>query len=337
MIQQFLSEGAGYTLLSGIVGTALGVGATYLIAIGFKAAFGDFFSIEPYVSLRSMVIAYCLGVVITFLAVAISSWRVSRLNVVAAVRDIPDTYVPHRNRRQLIWSIVMVVAGALLLTSGLQAEQQAPFTIGFTLIPFGIAGILTYFGAMPRLVLTLAGLVTLVFWLLPEDIFTDLFGEMSGDIEMFFVSGICIVAASTLVIVQNLGTILAFVEHLGGRVRGMLAPTRLAVSYPGANKGRTGYDDRDVQPDRLLAGDDRRDQCQLHRRLPQRQGVRRLGCAVEVSRENPIDDSRCGDDRGGCRYLADRRTSARVDMPGEGSMSYLTKDNEWMQTEYSVG
>ncbi|MEJ7902429.1 MAG: ABC transporter permease, partial [Thermomicrobiales bacterium] len=90
LIQQFLSEGAGYTLVSGFVGTALGVAAAFLIAKGFQSAFGDAFNISPYISLRSMVIAYCLGVVITFLAVAISSWRVSRLNVVAAVRDIPD-------------------------------------------------------------------------------------------------------------------------------------------------------------------------------------------------------------------------------------------------------
>ena len=39
---------------------------------------------------RSLVVAYCLGVVITFLAVVGSSWKISRLNVVAAIRDIPD-------------------------------------------------------------------------------------------------------------------------------------------------------------------------------------------------------------------------------------------------------
>jgi putative ABC transport system permease protein len=336
LIQQFLAEGAGYTLVSGLVGTALGVGAAFLIAYGFKAAFGDAFSISPYVSLRSMVIAYCLGVVITFLAVAISSWRVSRLNVVAAVRDIPDTYVPRRNLRQLIWSIVMVVGGGLLLWSGLQSEQQAPFTIGFTLIPFGIAGILTYFGAKPRLVLTLAGLITLVFWLLPENLFNDLFGEMSGDIEMFFVSGICIVAASTLVIVQNLGAILAFVEHLGSRVSGMLAPTRLAVSYPGANKGRTGMTIAMFSlivfslvmiaainanfaaaflNDNAYAGWDVR---------------------VAVSRENQVEDISAAMTESGVD-TSQITDVGRVDLPAEGSLSYMTKEDKWVQSEYSVG
>ena len=240
LIQQFISEGAGYTLLSGLVGTGLGVLATWLITFGFSGFTGDAFSIDLYVAPRSLVIAYSLGVVITFLAVAISSWRVSRLNVVAAIRDIPETYRARRNRKQLVWGVIMLVAGVLLTFNGMAVDLQAPFTIGMTLVPLGLAAILTYFGANSRLVLTIAGLYLLAFWLLPGDWFTGLFGEMDGNLEMFFVSGICIVAASTLVIVQNLDAILAVVTRLGGALRGLLPSTRLAVAYPGANKGRSG-------------------------------------------------------------------------------------------------
>lgn len=336
LIQQFLAEGAGYTLLSGIVGTALGVAAAFLIAQGFKSAFGDAFNISPYISLRSMVIAYCLGVVITFLAVAISSWRVSRLNVVAAVRDIPDAYVARRNRRQLVWSILMLIGGAGLVLLGRSTELLAPFSIGITLIPFGIAGILTYLGAKPRLVLTSAGILTLVFWLLPDDLFRDIFGDYTGDIDMFFVSGICIVAASTLVIVQNLDAILSVVERLGGRVGGMLAPTRLAVSYPGANKGRTGMTiamfslivfslvmiaainanfTAAFLNDKAFAGWDVR---------------------VDASRENPIDDldAVMADTGVDTSRIAD---VGRVDLPGQGSLSFQNKDGDWLQSEFSVG
>ena len=37
-----------------------------------------------------MVIPFCLGMLLTFGVVLISSWRVSRMNVVRAVRDIPE-------------------------------------------------------------------------------------------------------------------------------------------------------------------------------------------------------------------------------------------------------
>ena len=240
LIQQFISEGAGYTLLSGLVGTGLGVVATWAIAQGFKGFAGDMFSIDLYVAPRSLLIAYSLGVVITFLAVAISSWRVSRLNVVSAIRDIPESYKAHHNRKQLIWGVVMTVGGILLTILGMNVGQQAPFTIGMTLLPLGVAAVLTYFGANSRLVLTIVGIYLLFFWLLPGDLFTRIFGEMSGNIEMFFVSGICIVAASTLVIVQNLDAILSAVTRLGGALRSMLPSVRLAVAYPGASKSRSG-------------------------------------------------------------------------------------------------
>lgn len=240
LIQQFISEGAGYALLSGLVGTALGALAAMGIGVGIQSAFGDFIDITPYVHPRSMVIAYALGVVITFLAVSVASWRVSRLNVVAAVRDIPDTYQAKKNRRQLVWGIVMVVVGALLILGAQSSDSLFMFTSGMTLIPFGIAAIVTYFGWHPRWVLTAAGLYTLVFWLLPEDVFSAIFGEYSGNIEMFFVSGICIVAASTLVIIQNFSWIVSGVTRLGGRASGWVPAIKLATSYPTANKGRTG-------------------------------------------------------------------------------------------------
>ncbi len=240
LIQQFISEGTGYALLAGLVGAGLGVVAALAIGYGLQAAFGDFIDISPYVAPRSMVIAYALGVIITFLAVAVSSWRVSRLNVVAAVRDIPDSYHPHRNRRQLVWGVVMVVVGALMILGAQGSESLFLFTTGMSLVPFGLAAIVTFFGWHPRWVLTVVGLYLLVFWLLPGDVFEDIFGTYTGDIEMFFVSGIFIVAASTLVIMQNIDWFLSITERAGARLKGWLPSIRLAASYPSANKGRTG-------------------------------------------------------------------------------------------------
>jgi putative ABC transport system permease protein len=240
LIQQFIAEGAGYALLAGLVGAALGVVAALAIGYGLQAAFGDFIDISPHVEPRSMVIAYSLGVVITFLAVTISSWRVSRLNVVAAVRDIPDAYTAHRNRRQLVWGVLMVIVGALMILAAQGSDSLALFTIGMSLVPFGLAAIVTFFGWHPRWVLTVVGIYLLVFWLLPGDLFDEIFGHYNGDIEMFFVSGICIVAASTLVIVQNMDWFLSIAERLGARAKTWLPSIRLASSYPSANKGRTG-------------------------------------------------------------------------------------------------
>lgn len=240
LIQQFIAEGTGYALVAGLIGVALGILATTGIALGIGSIFGGDFKITPYVKAQSMISAYSLGVVITFIAIALSSWRVSRLNVVAAVRDIPDTYHAVRNRKQLIWAIVMIVVGALGLFAGRSTDNLFLFGIGFTLLPFGIAGIATYMGMNPRWVLSFAGIFVLVFWLLPDSLSEKLFGKFDGGIEMFFVSGICIVAASTLVILQNLDALLSVAERIGDRFGSQLPAIRLAVSYPSASKSRTG-------------------------------------------------------------------------------------------------
>lgn len=335
LIQQFLSEGAGYTLLSGLVGTGLGVVAAWLITLAFSSFLGDDFNISIHVEPRSLVIAYSLGVVITFIAVAISSWRVSRLNIVAAVRDIPDAYVAKRNRKQLIWSIVMILAGAGLVAIANSSRQASAFTIGLTLIPFGIAGILTYIGLKARPVMTVAGLFTLVFWLLPDDWFRRIFGEYDGNIEMFFVSGICIVAASTLVIVQNLDTILSLVERLGTRVKGFLVSSRLAVAYPGANKSRTGMTIAMFSlivfslvmiaainsnfaaaflNDKAYAGWDTR---------------------VEVPRENPINDLNAELEANGFD-TTQIASIGRVDLPNEGGTQFQDSNDEWSNMQTST-
>ncbi len=240
LIQQFIAEGAGYALIAGLFGVALGALAAIGIAVGMGLIFGEFLAVEPSIQPRSLVVAYCLGTVITFLTVAVSSWWVSRLNIVAAVRDIPDAYDPHRNWRQLMWGGLMLVLGALLTYAGAQSGQGWSFLSGMSLLPLGVATIVTYFGFSPRLAFTAAGIYLLVFWLLPDDLFRDIFGEYSGDIDLFFLSGIFLVAASTLVIVQNLGALLRLTQALGGAARGKLAAVRVAVAYPGANRGRTG-------------------------------------------------------------------------------------------------
>jgi putative ABC transport system permease protein len=328
LIQQFVAEGAGYTLISGLVGTGLGVLAAFGIVQGFRGFIGDAFEITPYVSPRSLVIAYCLGVVITFIAVALSSWRVSRLNIVAAVRDIPDAYEARRNQRQLIWSIGMILAGALLTLWGKNIELLAPFTIGMTLIPFGVAGILTYLGINSRLVLTIAGLYTLVFWLLPDSWFRALFGDLSGNIDMFFVSGICIVAASTLVIVQNLDAILAGAELVGGRIRGQLPAVRLAVSYPGANKGRTGLTiamfSLIVFSLVMVAAIN----ANFSAAFLNEDANAGWDIEVTVPKENPIEDFNAALTADGVD-VSQFTAQGRLEVPDEGATQVFSEDGEW--------
>ncbi|HEY7037127.1 MAG TPA: FtsX-like permease family protein [Thermomicrobiales bacterium] len=240
LIQQFISEGTGYAIFAGLAGALLGVGAAFAIALALKPLFGDFLSIEPHVTFRSMIVAYCLGVVITFIAVVGSSWKISRLNIVAAVRDIPDVSSPTRKRRTLVWGILIILFGAFLTLIGASSNNAFSFYFGMSLLPFGVANILRYYGVPSRPVYSVVGAYIVVLWLLPDSVSTKLFGKLNGGIEMFFLSGIFMVAGATIVIVQNLDWLLAAVSAVGGFFRSKLPAVRTAVAFPGAAKGRTG-------------------------------------------------------------------------------------------------
>jgi putative ABC transport system permease protein len=240
LVQQFLSEGTIYALLAGLVGAFLGVGAAYLIGFGLERLFDEFLDIDPYVSPRSMVVAYCLGVVITFIAVAYASVRNSRLNIVAAIRDIPDVSSPVRKKRTIVIAVLALVIGALLTVAGLGNNSAFPAYAGLSILPFGVAMILRYFGVSSRLVYSIVGIYLIVLWLLPDEQSGALFGDLSGDIEMFFLSGIFLVAGSTILIVQNLDVLLGLANRIGGLFGGALPSVRTAVAFPGATPSRTG-------------------------------------------------------------------------------------------------
>ena len=240
LIQQFVAEGAGYAILAGLIGAALGVLAALGIAYGINLLFGGLIPIEPYVSPRSLIVAYSLGVVITFLAVVGSSWKISRLNVVAAVRDIPDASNPRRKKSTLVWGGLLAIVGALATVGGLSGDLAFPFYAGMSLLPFGLAMLLRFIGVPGRSVFSVVGIYLLALWLLPFDAAEEIFGTLDGDIEMFFLSGIFMTLGATILIVQNTDLLLAGVTRLGGLFQDKLPAVRTAVAYPGAARGRTG-------------------------------------------------------------------------------------------------
>jgi putative ABC transport system permease protein len=75
---------------------------------------------------------------------------------------------------------------------------------------------------------------------MPSNQFNRIFGKYDGGIEMFFLSGICLVFGATLIIVQNTDLLLAAVSKIGRVFRGALPAVRTAIAYPGAARNRTG-------------------------------------------------------------------------------------------------
>lgn len=313
LVQTFVSEGMAYNLLAALVGTGLGVLVAFGMARLMARIFADLdIAIQPYVTPRSLVIAYALGVVLTFLTVTFSSWRVSNINIVRAIRDIPEPPVPKpswriqgffKTLRGLLFKpggwrswllrVGLLVLGVILMMStgaggpvgiqillglagtlvfiafifmtfqmgplfvvgsfpliivGASSGQAFPLLFGLSLLPLGLALVVRSFGANERLTYTSAGLLMLYIWLFDTEYYFGfqpnlverIFGEITGDIEMFFLSGVMITVAATFVIVYNSDILLGVLSRLG-RGLGALAPSmKMAISYPLANRTRTG-------------------------------------------------------------------------------------------------
>jgi putative ABC transport system permease protein len=241
LVHAFLSEGMAYNLGAALVGAGLGV----LVAIAMTRVMAGMFAqinidITPHVTPRSLIIAYSLGVVVTFITVVISSWRVSRLNIVRALRDIPEPTYRRARLRTLIFGIIAILLGALIAWSGVSGGILAPFTLGVSISLLGLIPVMRYFALPERPVFTIVGLALLAFWALPEGPLESLLPKMESDIEMFFLSGIFMVAAATFVIVYNADILLHAIERAGGWLGRLLPALRIAVAYPLAYKFRTG-------------------------------------------------------------------------------------------------
>ena len=97
IIQQFLFEGYAYNLGAALVGITLGIVVSLgmvsvmSILLGRVISSGSF-NLQRHIEPRSIAVAFFLGAVVTLITVIFSSWRASRVNVVAAIRDLPEDF-----------------------------------------------------------------------------------------------------------------------------------------------------------------------------------------------------------------------------------------------------
>jgi putative ABC transport system permease protein len=240
-VRTFAFEGALYALAASAAGSVLGVGIGWvmvrLLGQGFAGGnddFGIIFSTSP----QNVVLAFCMGMVLTFAVVLISSWRVSRLNVVRAVRDIPE---PDRRGRSVLGVVVAVVVpivGAVAFWQAFATGLVALYLGGLSLMLVGAALLARVLGVPDRVAFTASALALLVLWLTPASITTP--AGMARGPEMFFVSGIALVVAGVWLVVFNADAVLWLVVKVLGGIRGLPPVLKTAVKYPTQSLFRTG-------------------------------------------------------------------------------------------------
>ena len=246
LVRMFTIEGAIYGIGSAIVGAVIGValGLALVEAVsGIISQTIEEFTFTPLVQPVSFLTAFLAGGVLTFLTfltVILSARRISQLNIVRAIKDLPEPQEVGSRRGPLVRATITFLLGVLIFVSAFQAAHLPFFGLGISVIVLGIAIGVRAFGVPQRWVFTGAGLFLVFYWLIPHSFLKSLKPDFTEDQSGFFLVGAFLVTGAVLVTVNNASIVLGLVSNTIGRVRRYAPVVKPAVAYPLQSPYRTG-------------------------------------------------------------------------------------------------
>jgi len=240
LIQMFLYEGTVYDLAAALVGVVLGLAVTFVMVDMMVRGLRDAeLDIIYHITPRSLFVAFAIGALVTFATVVFSAWRVSRVNIVRAIRDLPEPRLDKVGRRSATRYAALTLVGLVLTAAGIASEGATALYLGVSFLIIGLSLLWRSFGLRERYAFSLAGAALLIWWLLPFDALGFL-GELDRRIELFFLGGMLMVLGGVWLVTYNLDVILRLLTATLGRLRGMAVVLKTSVAYSMSNRFRTG-------------------------------------------------------------------------------------------------
>ena len=243
LVRMFTIEGAIYGIGSAIGGAVIGVALGLALVEAVSAIVSqtiEEFTFTPHVQPVSFLTAFLAGGVLTFLTVILSARRISRLNIVRAIKDLPEPQEVGSRRGPLVRAAITFLLGVLIFVSAFQAAHLPFFGLGISVIVLGIAIGVRAFGVPQRWVFTGAGLFLVIYWLIPHSFLKQLKPDFTEDQSGFFLVGAFLVTGAVLVTVNNAPIVLGLMSNTIGRVRRYAPVVKSAVAYPLQSPYRTG-------------------------------------------------------------------------------------------------
>jgi putative ABC transport system permease protein len=269
LVQMFTAEGLVYDFIAAAVGVLLGLLVSYTMVgfigglfndvVGQFSEYGGVFSFQFRVAPPLVVIAYCVGVLFTFVIVTLAAWRVSRLNIVSAIRDLPES--TDRESRSRLARLVRIVSGPLLIGLGGVVIYNG-LALGFSVVLAGTTLVLVGMGLFTtwvlertpmrdeqirRFVYSVVGLGLILIWgpswtgLLGQ---TETAGELVQDgpwvLIRFAMTGPMLILGAILVVMFNADAITWAISRLLGGVGALTPVLKTAIAYPLSARFRTG-------------------------------------------------------------------------------------------------
>jgi len=238
LVMAFATEGWIYAVISSACGAILGIELGRIIA--WRA--NDILTIDDDVFSLNLTFAYdratvfqgfAIGLAIAVVTIVFTSIRISRLNVIAAIRDLPVAHAGARRQgRRPVAAAIVTFLGVAWSVSAFASHGQYGIAMGPMLLIVGL-GLLTVGRLGTRATVTWTSLLVLAWGTAFIPVLGSL--DIDGDIQLFLVQGLTMCSAAVgLLMVHHkaLGAWLS--ERSGGSL-----PIRVGLAYPIAKGFRT--------------------------------------------------------------------------------------------------
>jgi putative ABC transport system permease protein len=236
LIRAFAVEGSIYAIVAAALGAVTGIGIGWVVAVVAGPLFGaDQGSSYPLViEATSLAIGAGTGLVISLVTIWATSLRIARLNIIRAIRDLPEPKVTQARPRTLVLGAVGILLGGAAAILGFAQESAIPLVLGVPVIAFSASPLLRRM--LPERTARILVSGTVLAWgLAAYPLFPDIMG--ASDMVVFVVQGV-VLTAGAVALASSLDRVWTFAIELLGRGGRGLAP-RLGIAYPLARRFRT--------------------------------------------------------------------------------------------------
>ena len=239
LIRAFVIEGGIYSLTSSVFGALLGIGVGWAIVKLAAPIFSGFdaFSVDLLFSVEreSIVTGLGAGGLISIVTVTVTSFRIARINIIRAIRELPEPRLAKTRVRTLVLGVIVAVGAIAAFLAGLENnEAWAALIAGPPVAAFALLPLVTRFLSRRAAVIGVSA-GSLVWGIFGNQILGDSFFA-SGEIFAFVLQGVLLTFAAVVLISQTQETLEGGIRRIAARRLAL----RLSIAYPLARRFRTG-------------------------------------------------------------------------------------------------
>ena len=239
LMQSFLFEGLAYGTVASAMGTlaGVGIGAFLIYMINNIANMLAGVVIPFHFETFSLIMAFSTGFIITFATILLTSWKISKLNIIRAIRGIDEPVSDRKDWRVPVVGIIITVISSILIFQYWDQEFMVKLLAPSGMV-VGLAMVLwRWIGE--RVSVTSASLgVFLYTYFAIKTYFGD--ANLENPQLPFILSGVLIVLSLVLLIMYNSRPVIMLIVSSIGRAKRFRPTVMVAVSYPLSKKFRTG-------------------------------------------------------------------------------------------------